>query len=227
MVAANGGSDLIYLPDGDRRTGAARRRCAARAGLCQRHLRRQQARPIRRHAVLDDIALEGTRGDAAPGDRGQLPLLRHGVRRAGALRGRESPTPACSRARACTAASAAPTPGISWPCRDPDFKAHFVDPAPVSNADVGRTIAQLLQLDVGDQGKLVGRVLTEALPNGAVPEVTGRVVTSEPGPNGLATVINTQTVGTTRYFDAGGFLGRTVGLSGTVLPDEALPPASR
>jgi hypothetical protein len=95
----------------------------------------------------------------------------------------------------------------------PDFKSHFVDPAPASNADVGRTIAQLMQLNVSDRGKLVGRVLVEALPNGAVPQVAGRVVKSEPAPNGLATVLNMQTVEDTRYFDAAGFPGRTVGLS--------------
>jgi hypothetical protein len=100
----------------------------------------------------------------------------------------------------------------------PDFKAHYVDPAPASNADVGRTIAHLLNLDVSRKGKLVGRVLSEALPNGALPEVASRVVISEPAANGLATVVNMQTVGDTRYFDAGGFPGRTVGLSATALP---------
>jgi hypothetical protein len=69
-----------------------------------------------------------------------------------------------------------------------------------------------MQLDVSDKGKLVGRVLAEAMPNGALPEVIGRVVASEPAPNGLATVIGVQIVGSTRYFDAGGFPGRTVGL---------------
>ncbi len=69
-----------------------------------------------------------------------------------------------------------------------------------------------------DKGKLVGRVLSEALPDGAVPEITGRVIVSEPAANGLATVINMQAVGDTRYFDTGGFPGRTVGLSTTVLP---------
>src|SRR5262244_1685883 len=54
----------------------------------------------------------------------------------------------------------------------PDFKTQFVDPAPASNADIGRTIARLMQLDVKDKGKLVGRVLSETLPNGAVPAVT-------------------------------------------------------
>jgi hypothetical protein len=101
----------------------------------------------------------------------------------------------------------------------PDFKSHFVDPAPASNADVGRTIAQVMQLDLADRGKLVGRVLTEALPNGAVPDVTSRVIASDPAANGLTTVLNMQTVGSTRYFDAAGFPGRTVGLSTTILPN--------
>ena len=61
--------------------------------------------------------------------------------------------------------------------------------APASNAGLGRTIAQLMQLDVSDKGKLVGRVLSEALPNRALPAVTSRILISDPAPNGLATVI--------------------------------------
>jgi hypothetical protein len=41
---------------------------------------------------------------------------------------------------------------------------------------------------------------------------------SEPAANGLVTVLNMQQVGQTRYFDAAGFPGRTVGLSTTVMP---------
>jgi hypothetical protein len=100
----------------------------------------------------------------------------------------------------------------------PDFKSQFVDPAPASNADLGRTIAHLMQLEVSDKGKLIGRVLTEALPNGALPAVTSRILTSKPAPNGLVTVVNMQIVGDTRYYDAAGFPGRTVGLSATTLP---------
>jgi hypothetical protein len=100
----------------------------------------------------------------------------------------------------------------------PDFKAQFVDPAPASNADIGRTIARLMRLDVSDKGRLAGRVLSEALPGGAMPEVSSRVVTSEPAANGLVTVLDMQQVGETRYFDAAGFPGRTVGLSITSLP---------
>src|SRR5262249_44706760 len=53
----------------------------------------------------------------------------------------------------------------------PDFKRGFVDPAPASNADVGKTMAHLLGLKIVDNGKLVGRVLTEAMPGGATPKV--------------------------------------------------------
>ena len=82
----------------------------------------------------------------------------------------------------------------------------------------GRTIAELMHLDIQDKGRLVGRVLAEVLPGGVMPEVTSRVVTSDAAPNGLATVLDMQQVGTTRYFDAAGFPGRTVGLSSTALP---------
>ena len=44
----------------------------------------------------------------------------------------------------------------------------------------GRTIAHLMQLDVSDKGKLIGRVLTEALPNGTLPAVTSRILASKP-----------------------------------------------
>jgi hypothetical protein len=56
------------------------------------------------------------------------------------------------------------------------------------------------------------------LPNGALPVVTSRILASDPAPNGLATVIDMQMVGDTRYYDAAGFPGRTVGLSSGVLP---------
>jgi hypothetical protein len=102
--------------------------------------------------------------------------------------------------------------------KGPDFKSGFGDPAPASNADLGRTIAQLLQLKPTDKGQLIGQMLTEVLSNGTVPEASNRVLVSDPAPNGLVTVLDEQMVGTIRYFDAAGFPGRTVGLSATVLP---------
>jgi hypothetical protein len=94
----------------------------------------------------------------------------------------------------------------------PSFRQHFEDTAPASNADLGKTIVQLLGLKVVDKGKLVGRVLTEALPNGAMPMVQSHIVRSEPDAQGHVTVVTTQTANTTRYFDAAGYPGRTLGL---------------
>ena len=51
----------------------------------------------------------------------------------------------------------------------PDFKTGYVDPLPVSNADVGATAAKLLGLAPKPKGDLIGRVMTEAMPNGATP----------------------------------------------------------
>jgi hypothetical protein len=94
----------------------------------------------------------------------------------------------------------------------PDFKAGYVDALPVSNADVGVTAAKLLGLMQKPRGNLIGRVMTEAMPNGATPQAFSGTVKSQPAANGLRTVLNFQRVGAQRYFDAAGFPGRTVGL---------------
>jgi Type I phosphodiesterase / nucleotide pyrophosphatase len=94
----------------------------------------------------------------------------------------------------------------------PDFKAGFSDIAPVSNADVGMTIANILHLTIPAKGNLVGRVMSEAFNGGVMPAFTRSVSRSGPGETGLVTILNTQSVGTTRYFDNAGFAGRTLGL---------------
>jgi hypothetical protein len=217
VVAANGGSDLIYLPDGDQ--SIARR--IVDALLMQDYVSGifvdTKLGKFPGTLALDDIALEGSAVTPHP---------------AIAISFRSFDT-ACGEPVRC-AVEVADTvlqegQGMhgsfsradTWnfmAMQGPDFKSHFADPAPASNADVGRTIAHLLDLPVNDNGAMVGRVLSEAMPNGALPEVTRRMLTSDPAANGLATVVNMQMVGDTRYFDAAGFIGRTVGLSSTVPP---------
>ncbi|HXX08679.1 MAG TPA: alkaline phosphatase family protein [Pseudolabrys sp.] len=94
----------------------------------------------------------------------------------------------------------------------PSFKTGFVDETPASNADVGKTIAHILGLKIPFKGSLQGRVVSEALPGGANPTVQRWVERSEPSETGLATILAGQRVGQTRYFDAAGFSGRTVGM---------------
>src|SRR5262249_36360326 len=94
----------------------------------------------------------------------------------------------------------------------PDFRKGFTDPAPTSNADIGRTMAAILNLHIRDTGKLMGRVLAEAMPNGKMPEWRTGFQESEPDAAGRRTIVQTQHVGDIRYFDAAGYAGRTVGL---------------
>jgi hypothetical protein len=95
----------------------------------------------------------------------------------------------------------------------PSFKRGYVDGAPVSNADVGQTLARLLGLKIPFRGSLMGRVIEEALPGGAEPAFSARTLRAEPGAGGLATTLSYYQLGNTRYFTAAGFPGRTVGLT--------------
>jgi hypothetical protein len=94
----------------------------------------------------------------------------------------------------------------------PDFKTGFVNEAPVSNADVGKTITQVLDLKIPFHGSLMGRAIDEALPGGSDPPVERFTERGNPADGGLATILVGQRVGGVRYFDAAGFLGRTVGM---------------
>lgn len=101
--------------------------------------------------------------------------------------------------------------------RGPDFRARYIDPLPASNADIGTTIAHVLALKLTAQGPLAGRVLTEALrghESEPLPLAVPNVKQSRPAFNGLRTVLRTQALDGHTYYDAGGFPGRTVGLSG-------------
>lgn len=66
----------------------------------------------------------------------------------------------------------------------PDFRTAFIDDAPTSNADIGKTITNILNLKIPDVGQLVGRILVEAMPNGAMPECTSTTQVSERDVNG-------------------------------------------
>ena len=211
VVATNGGSDLVYLPNKDRKLAG---------------------RTVK--ALLEQDYVSGLFVDDNLGSfPGTLPMSQLG------LKGKAvTPHPAivanfrswssgCNEPTNCSVSVADTTlrqgQGMhgSFSRGDtlnfmaaigPDFKAGYVDALPVSNADVGATAARLLGLAQKPKGNLTGRVMTEAMPNGAIPQAYSGTVRSKPSGNGLRTVLNFQRVGTQRYFDAAGFPGRTLGL---------------
>jgi len=211
VVAANGGSDLVYLVNRDR--GLAAR--VVEALLAQDY--------VSAIFVDDDLG-------AIPGT---LPLSAINLKGAAKM-----PTPAivvnfrsfstgCEQPVLCTVEiadtvlqqgqgmhgsfSRADTMNF-MAAIGPSFKRGYVDEVPVSNADVGQTLARLLGLKIPFRGSLRGRVIEEALPGGAEPAVTTQTLRAQPAANGLATTLSYSQVGTTRYFSAAGFPGRTVGL---------------
>jgi hypothetical protein len=84
----------------------------------------------------------------------------------------------------------------------PDFKAGFVDRAPVGNIDIASTLAQILGVAMPSGGKLTGRVLREALAGGvAATEPTRKTMESQPGPGGVKTILEYQQFGGVTYLD--------------------------
>ncbi len=95
----------------------------------------------------------------------------------------------------------------------PDFRSGFRDPSPVGNADIAQTVARILHLDLGGGGTAVGRVLGEALTtDGAPVPASRRVLRSATAANGFVTVLDWQEAAGVPYFDAAGMPGRTLGL---------------
>src|SRR5450830_147515 len=216
VVAANGGSDLVYLPQSNAKELAPR---VVDLLLAQDY--------------VSGVFVDDDLGNIA----GTLPLSRIGLKGAAitsqpaiVVNFRSFDT-GCKIVTTCAAVvadsnlqqgqgmhgsfSRADTKNF-MAAIGPDFKQRFQSHAPSSNADIGMTMAHLLKLDIVNKGKLQGRVLSETLKGGKLVQWQSRIVTSIPASNGLATILNQQYVGKgsykVPYFDAAGFAGRTVGL---------------
>jgi predicted AlkP superfamily pyrophosphatase or phosphodiesterase len=84
----------------------------------------------------------------------------------------------------------------------PDFKRGFVDSAPAGNADIAPTLARILGLTLPSRGRLRGRVLAEALADGpATTASTCGEAVSRPSKTGVRTALHFQTAAGVRYLD--------------------------
>lgn len=203
IVAANGGSDLIYVPDGSAATVKA---IVAR---------------LLAYDYVSGVFVDDRYGDIP----GTLPLSAIGLVGTGRL-----PRPAIVVAFKVfylntgdlrTAIQVSDTSlqegqgmhgGFGRDCTfnnmaavGPDFKSGFVDDAPVGNADIVPTIAHVLGLRAKPRGALAGRVIREALAGGASapPAKSERLVSAAAG--GRQTVLLYQELDGQRYLDAACF----------------------
>lgn len=214
VVAANGGADLIYLPGG---------------------LDRRLARRLVNILAQQDYVSGIFANDGLGGIPGTLPMSAIGLSgnaitpQPALVVGFRSQATGCPQPEICTAVVADSNlqqgQGMhgSFSRADshnfmaaagPSFKRGFVDPAPTSNADIGRTAAHLLGLDIPSKGGLRGRILAEALigQNEAPPTIKPIRLRSSAAGDGFVTMLTGQEAGGQRYVDAAGTPGRTVGL---------------
>jgi arylsulfatase A-like enzyme len=92
----------------------------------------------------------------------------------------------------------------------PDFKKQFVDHSPVSNADIAPTFARILGLHLDSVGNLKGRVINEALAGGPPLEpepFESKTAVSDDAASRKKTILMYQQMGDRLYFDQACFKG--------------------
>jgi arylsulfatase A-like enzyme len=211
VVASNGGSDLVYLPDGDKALAAKVVAALSAQDYVSGLFVDDGLGRIAGTLPLSAIALKGSAVTPMPTIAVNFRTFSLGCADPTTCGAEVADTPLQQGQGMHGSFSRADTRNVMG-AAGPDFRQHFEDGAPASNADIGKTIAGLLGLHIPDKGKLVGRVLSEAMPNGGPARAASTVVRSEPDASGHVTMVVTQTVGATRYFDAAGYPGRTLGL---------------
>lgn len=220
VVAANGGSDLIYLSE---RLSARETRRLARSILDalfredyvsgvfvdERRLGRMAGALSTRSIELDGAAVT-----PHPAIVVNFTSFDTGCGRAASLCGAEVADTALQQGQGMHGSFSRADTWNFMAARGPDFHAAQVDHLPASNADIGMTMAYLLRLELPARGQLKGRLLAEALRDRheAHLEVSTRTLESSPASGGLRTLVRTERVGRSIYLDSAGFPGRTLGL---------------
>jgi hypothetical protein len=212
VVTANGGSDLIYLPDPSGRALAPR--------IVEALTRLDYVGAI----FVDDVLgpLAGALPMSAVGLTGDARTPRPAI-----VVSFRSFSTGCADPELCAAEIAdsdlSQGEGIhgSFGRHDthnfmaatgPDFRQGYVDPAPVSNADLAPTLAKVLGVEL-EGSPPTGRVAAEALRDGPAPAAAEPLnESSQPAANGFRTLLKGQIYDGRRYYDAAGMPGRTLGL---------------
>lgn len=205
VVAANGGSDLVYLPQADRKANEKLAAQIADFLLRQDYVdgvfSNDDFGAVAGTLRLSDVGLLGRSKLPRPAfvvnfksfQIGADPLVRAEIADT-TFRPGQGMHGGFSRADTFNTMFAF----------GPDFKSGYVDRVPADNADVAATLACLMGLELPlAGGSLGGRVLSEALKGGPDPTPPGTQVqlSAEPGPNGARTVLVHRDFAGRRYYD--------------------------
>lgn len=201
VVAANGGSDLIYVPDHDAQTVQAIVAFLRTQNYTGGLFVDDAYGPIPGVLPLSSIGLKGDTPLPTPAvainfknfaldpkdpNQTRVELADSGLQEGQGMHG--------SFSRADTFNNMA--------AFGPDFKQGYTDYAPVSNGDITPTLARILGFDLPSSGELQGRVLREALVGGPEPhDVESRIKKSHKA-DGVRTVLVFQRYGGVRYYDS-------------------------
>jgi predicted AlkP superfamily pyrophosphatase or phosphodiesterase len=199
VVSSNGGSDLVYVPRGDRALVA--RLVGVLAGL----------------DYVDGIFVDSSFG-TLPGalplsaigleGRSQVPRpaivvsFKSFLRKEGDLLSAVQVTDGpLQEGQGSHGSLARATTFNNMALWGPDFRQGFQDPLPAGNLDIAPTLAHVLGLALPPT--VSGRVLTETLraAGGSPPAARSGTVVSDPAPGGRVTQLKYQEVGATRYLD--------------------------
>ena len=213
VVASNGGAELIYLPEGPDRDGRLKRVLSFLGGedYVGGVFVDDALGPVPGALPLSSIGLTGSAKTPRPAIAVSLRTFSTGCTLA-ELCAAEVADTSVQHGQGIHGAMARSDTHNFMAAIGPDFRKGFIDPAPVSNADIAPTLAKVLGLKFKAKGKLTGRVIAEALRGGATPAFTAHTIRSVKTVGGFQTVLDTQKLGEEVYLDAGGMPGRVVGL---------------
>jgi arylsulfatase A-like enzyme len=218
IVVANGGSDLIYVPNGDEKwvqtIVATLTGYDYVGGIFVSDEFLDSAHPLSGALPFSSV---GLRGGAAPGTPAIVVAFKVFYLTPGDLQTavQISDTP-LREGQGMHGGFGRDSTFNNMVAIGPDFKAGFEDDLPVSNADIVPTLAHILHWNLENPSGALGRVLIESIA-GTAPNVQAEkcLLISE-GPPQKQTILEYQMVGGERYLDRASFedaKGRTTGCS--------------
>ncbi len=201
IVAANGGSDLIYVPSKDRKTVARIVRFLSRQDYTGGLFVDESIGEFPGALPLNSIGLSGS--SPLPRPTIVINFLSFATNSLDKVNSRvEFADSTLQQGQGMHGNLSRADTFNNMAALGPDFKNRFTDSAPVANVDLAPTLATILGFDLPSNGELTGRVVWEALRGGTRRAESHRHKwVSTPTGRGVSTVLLYQQFGDKTYYD--------------------------